>query len=254
MDKPYLIEICANSAFSALAAQEGGAKRVELCTALPEGGLTPSYGEIVLAKKNLHIDLNVIIRPRSGDFLYSDLEIESMIADINLCKELGVHGVVFGMLTAQGDVDVARCQQLLEHCEGLSVTFHRAFDVCRDPMEALQCIIDLGFDRILTSGQAATAPQGSELLSQLVEQAAGRIVIMAGCGVNEDNIAQLAQSTGLREFHFSAKDTMPSQMQFRKEGVPMGGSVTIDEFAIYISSSQKIKNAINSLNSLSKYE
>ncbi len=250
MRPAFLIEVCANSAFSAIAAQEGGAKRVELCAALPEGGLTPSYGEIITAQKHLDIALHVIIRPRSGDFLYSDLEIESMEADIKLCQQLGVAGVVFGALTAQGEVDMPLCRRLLALCEGMSVTFHRAFDVCQDPFVALEQIIDLGFQRILTSGQAATALQGSPLIGQLVEQAAGRIQIMAGCGVNEHNIAQIAKETGAQEFHFSAKDTLPSAMQYRKEGVPMGGKVEIDEFAISISSAQKVKLALQALHSL----
>ncbi len=250
MNSPFLIEVCANSAYSALAAQEGGAKRVELCSALPEGGLTPSYGEIATAQKNLSIDLNVIIRPRSGDFHYSELEIASMIEDICLCQKLGVHGVVFGVLTPQGEVDIPLCKRLLSHCEGLSVTFHRAFDVCRDPFDALETIIELGFDRILSSGQAATALAGKEVLAQLVKQANGRISIMAGCGVNEHNIAEICQATQAHEYHFSAKDTLPSQMQYRKEGVPMGGTVDIDEFAIYISSSEKVRNALHALNNI----
>ncbi len=249
-NSPFLIEVCANSAYSAIAAQEGGAKRVELCSALPEGGLTPSYGEIVTTQKNLSIDLNVIIRPRSGDFHYSELEIASMIEDICLCKKLGVHGVVFGVLTAEGDVDIPLCQRLLSHCDGLSATFHRAFDVCRDPYAALENIIDLGFERILSSGQAASALAGKDVLAQLVTQAGGRISIMAGCGVNEHNIAEIRQATQATEFHFSAKDTLPSQMQYRKEGVPMGGSVDIDEFAIYISSAEKVSNAVRALHTL----
>jgi copper homeostasis protein len=150
----YQIEICTNSVESCLAAQEGGANRVELCAGIPEGGTTPSYGEIAIAREVLtHTRLHVIIRPRGGDFLYSDIEIRTMLKDIEIARRLGADGVVFGCLTADGEVDLTSMQILMEASKGLSVTFHRAFDVCRNPQKALEEIIELGCNRILTSGQ-----------------------------------------------------------------------------------------------------
>lgn len=242
-----ILEICTNSVQSCIQAERGGAARVELCTAIPEGGTTPSYGEIMIARKSISIDLNVIIRPRSGDFLYSRIEIDAMKHDIEICKALGANGVVFGMLTADGDVDKALCKELLAQCEGLSATFHRAFDVCRDPMVALEEIISLGFDRILTSGQAATAFEGRELIGKLVQKAGERVIIMPGCGVNEDNIVAIREATGAKEFHLSARHKILSEMKYRKEGVSMGGSVTIEEFSNNITSAERVKNTIMAL-------
>ena len=205
-------EVCANSVESCLAAQEGGADRVELCAGIPEGGTTPSYAEILQARRLLNkCRLHVIIRPRGGDFCYTSLELERMAIDIDMARQLGVDGVVFGCLDNKGMVDVEACKTLLSHAEGLSCTFHRAFDRTPDPAEALETIIKLGFQRVLTSGQAPTADQGIGLLSQLQQQAAGRIDIMAGAGVNEQNIAQIRAVTGVRAFHFSAREPIAQQ-------------------------------------------
>ena len=175
--KEYQFEVCANSVESCLAAQTGGANRVELCAGIPEGGTTPSYGEIAMARKVLNTArLHVIIRPRGGDFLYSPLETKIMLEDIEIARHLGVDGVVFGCLTANGDIDTVAMKELMEASHGLSVTFHRAFDVCRNPDEALEQIIELGCERILTSGQQPTAEQGIPLLKKLHRQAAGRIM------------------------------------------------------------------------------
>ena len=187
-----IIEICANSAQSCVEAEAGGATRVELCAGIPEGGTTPSYGEIKTAKAlTSKIDINVIIRPRGGDFLYTEAEVQSMLLDIELCKELKVHGVVFGCLTKDGDIDVPLMRRLIETAKPLSVTCHRAFDVCRDPFAALEQLIELGCDRILTSGQQSDAVKGIPLIAELVKRAAGRIIIMPGCGVRENNIARI---------------------------------------------------------------
>ena len=208
----FLFEICANGVESCLAAQEGGADRVELCASIPEGGTTPSFGEIRQARRLLDTArLHVIIRPRGGDFVYSPLEAERMADDIAVARELGADGVVFGCLTPGGDVDKSLCAALLEAAQGMSVTFHRAFDCCRDPRQALEDIISLGFDRILTSGQKPSAEEGTDLLRELNDRAAGRIVLLAGCGVNEDNIASIQRSTGIREFHFSAREPMAAE-------------------------------------------
>ena len=205
MKPTRIIEICANSAQSCVEAEAGGAKRVELCAGIPEGGTTPSYGEIRTAQAlTSSVDINVIIRPRGGDFLYTPAEIRSMLLDIELCKQLKVHGVVFGCLTKEGDIDVPLMRRLIEAARPLSVTCHRAFDVCRDPFAALEQLIELGCDRILTSGQQSDAVKGIPLIAELVKRAAGRIIIMPGCGVRESNIARIEAETGAKEFHTSA--------------------------------------------------
>ena len=226
-----IIEICANSAQSCVEAEAGGAQRVELCAGIPEGGTTPSYGEIKTAQAlTSHIDINVIIRPRGGDFLYTPAEIDSMLQDIELCRELKVHGVVFGCLTKEGDVDVELMRRLIDAARPLSVTCHRAFDVCRDPFVALEQLIDLGCDRILTSGQQSDAVKGIPLIAELVKRAAGRSIIMPGCGVREGNIAMIEARTGAKEFHTSARRIIYSRMEYRNENVPMGSSIVSSEF------------------------
>lgn len=240
-----IIEICANSAQSCVEAEMGGASRVELCAGIPEGGTTPSYGEIKTAQAlTSTIDINVIIRPRGGDFLYTEAEVEAMLLDIELCKQLGVHGVVFGCLTSEGDIDVPLMRRLIEAAKPLSVTCHRAFDVCRDPFAALEQLIELGCDRILTSGQQSTAEKGIPLLKQLVERAGQRIIIMPGCGVHEGNIARIEAETGAREFHTSARSVVHSQMRYRKEEVPMGSSAVTSEFETVQTDREKVKQFV----------
>lgn len=244
----YKIEICTNSVASCVEAQKGGAYRVELCAGIPEGGTTPSYGEIVVARKLLNIKLNVIIRPRGGDFLYSDVEHQTMLQDIEIAKKLGVDGVVFGCLTAEGEIDMERNKELIEAAKGMNVTFHRAFDMCKDPFKSLEKIISLGFDTLLTSGQQPTAIEGVSLLKKLVDVANNRIVIMPGSGVNEDNIAAIAEQTGASEFHFSARESVESQMQYRNPALKMGGTVvSIDEYAQNITNAEKVQRTINKL-------
>ena len=229
--KEYLFEVCANSVESCIAAQAGGANRVELCAGIPEGGTTPSYGDIAIAREVLqNTRLHVIIRPRSGDFLYSPIEQRIMLKDIDNARRLGADGIVLGCLTADA--------------QDISVTFHRAFDVCRNPQKALEDIISLGCDRILTSGQQPTAEAGIPLLKELQLQAAGRITLLAGCGVNESNIARIARETGIHEFHFSARETVASRMQYRKERVPMGATVQINEFERNVTTQERVKATI----------
>ena len=206
-ERPFEFEICANGVESCLAAQDGGADRVELCAAIPEGGTTPSYGEIQVARRLLtQTRLHVIIRPRGGNFVYSALEAERMAMDIAMCRRLGVDGVVFGCLTPEGDIDIALCQRLMQEAQGMSTTFHRAFDRTRDPLQAMEDIIRLGFDRILTSGQKPTAEEGIALREELNRQAQGRIILPAGSGINEENIQKIQRATGISEFHFSARE------------------------------------------------
>lgn len=242
----YTFEVCANSVESCLAAQAGGAHRVELCAGIPEGGTTPSYGEIAIARKKLDIKLNVIIRPRGGDFLYSNTELETMLADIDMMHSLHVDGIVAGALTAEGDIDIDVMQRIMAHAGSIPVTFHRAFDRCRQPLEALHQLIDLGVSRLLTSGLQPTALQGASMIKQLVELANGRIAIMAGCGVNEGNIAQIARETGAREFHFSAREPINSNMLIRNTEVKMGNADE-DEYTRMITTQRRVKNTIQAL-------
>jgi copper homeostasis protein len=243
-----ILEICAGSVQSAHAALAGGAQRVELCGALEVGGITPSVGLIRAVRAIEGLKVHVLIRSRGGDFLYSDLEREIMLEDVRMARRLGVDGVVFGVLTSDGDIDMDFMRQLMAESEGMSVTFHRAFDVCRNPFVALEQIIELGCDRILTSGQMPKAEDGVDLLKQLVEKAGDRIIIMPGCGVNAGNIAKIAQITGAKEFHFSARSKHESGMQFRKSRVSMGGSVMIDEYSRDVTDELIVKDIIAKLN------
>ena len=211
-----ILEIAANSVASALAAQDGGAGRVELCAALELGGLTPSHAQIALARERLRIPLVVLIRPRAGDFLYSELECETMQRDIETCAALGCDGVVLGVLDAEGNVDIVRCRALVAAAGKLGVTFHRAFDLSRDPAQALEDIVALGCECILTSGAQASAVDGAALIRDLVVQANGRLAVMPGAGITAQNIAALAAATGAHEFHASAKHQLPSGMQHRR--------------------------------------
>lgn len=246
--KNFQFEICTNSVESCIAAQEGGASRVELCAGIPEGGTTPSYGEIATAREVLtHTKLHVIIRPRGGDFLYSPVEIKTMLKDIEIARRLGADGVVFGCLTADGEIDIPVMQQLIAASKGLSVTFHRAFDVCRNPHKALEQLIELGCDRILTSGQQANAEAGIPLLKELQQEAAGRIILLAGCGVNENNIRRIAEKTGIGEFHFSARESIKSGMEYKNEAVSMGGTVHISEYERNVTTAERVKNTIDAL-------
>ena len=205
-----IIEICANSVQSAVIAQEGGAQRIELCCNLEQGGLTPSPGTMELARKWLAIEVFVLIRPRVGDFCYSDIEFETMLKNVLFCKELQMDGVVFGVLKADHTIDIERNKILLEAAKPMKSTFHRAFDCIPNPTEGLEQLIDLGFDRVLTSGQASTAVQGQSTIRQLVQQAANRIDILPGSGLNKENIKDFVSFTNVQEVHLSAKQAIPS--------------------------------------------
>lgn len=212
-----VLEICANSVLSALAAQSGGADRVELCDNMAEGGTTPAYSTIAKTRELIQLQLYPIIRPRGGDFLYNDLEFELMWKDIEQCKQLGCDGVVIGLLNADGTIDKRRVKLLVELAWPLGVTFHRAFDRCVNPLNALEDIIETGCERILTSGQQSTATEGTDLIAQLVKKADGRITVMAGSGVRENNIAELVIKTHAREYHSTAKVPALSRMLFKND-------------------------------------
>lgn len=242
------IEICANSVESAVKAQEGGAYRVELCAGIPEGGTTPSFGEMRMARQLLQeTKLHVIIRPRGGDFLYTQLEQEIMLHDIKVARQLGADGVVFGCLTAEGNVDMPAMKKLMNAVGDMNVTFHRAFDMCRNPKEALEDIIKLGCTRILTSGLEANAVAGIPMLKELIEQADGRIIIMPGCGVKPSNIRQIADETGASEFHFSGRSSYESGMIYRNPKVSMGGTVKIEEYQKDVTDPEIVKAAVEEL-------
>ena len=248
MSQRSKIEICANSVESAVKAQEGGAYRVELCAGIPEGGTTPSFGDIRMARQLLqNTKLHVIIRPRGGDFLYSPLELEIMLHDIKVARQLGADGVVFGCLTAEGNIDIPAMKMLMNAVGDMSVTFHRAFDMCKNPLEALEQIIALGCSRILTSGQEPNAVKGIPLLKELVKQADGRIIIMPGCGVNPSNILHIAEETGACEFHFSGRSTYESGMIYRNPKVSMGGTVKIEEYEKDVTNPDIVKAALAEL-------
>ncbi|WP_329904812.1 copper homeostasis protein CutC [Porphyromonas pogonae] len=246
----FQLEICANSALSCVEAERGGATRVELCAGIPEGGTTPSAGEIREARKLIKIPIHVIIRARAGDFCYSPSELDAMAYDIEVARSLGADGVVFGCLDTDGNYDAYANRLLMSKAKGMQVTFHRAFDMCRYPTEVLERLIDDGFHRVLTSGCAPTAPEGVDLLTDLVRQSQGRIGIMAGCGVRAANIAELARRTGITQFHTSLRSNMESPMKFRRREVSMGGTVMIDEYRLPVTDAFLVEQTVDILKKL----
>ncbi|MCB0716453.1 MAG: copper homeostasis protein CutC [Chitinophagaceae bacterium] len=212
--KNYKIEIATSDFATTKAAVEGGADRIELCANLFEGGTTPSYGTIQLCREKFSVDLFPIIRPRGGDFLYSDEEFEIMLRDVRFCKQTGCDGVVIGLLQRDGTLDKERTALLIESAYPLSVSFHRAFDRCIDPFQTMKELIELGCERILTSGQQPVAEKGIELIAALQKEANGKIIIMPGSGVKVSNIQLLAQRTGCMEFHASLRRKEKSMMDF----------------------------------------
>jgi copper homeostasis protein len=243
----FKIEVCVDSLESAIDAQMAGADRIELCSNLPEGGITPGYGTIVSVRNNLEIGMFVIIRPRGSDFLYTDPEFDIMRRDIDVCGEAGVNGVVIGILLQDGNIDIDRTSRLIEFSRPMKVTFHRAFDMCRDPVKGLEDIILTGAERILTSGQKNDASEGSALIGSLVKQAGNRIIIMPGGGIDESNIFRIAQTTGANEFHLSGRKIINSEMFYRKSGISMGRIPDYGEFSRKVADPEKIVNIINTL-------
>ena len=218
-----LIEGCVDSYASCAAACRAGADRLELCANLSIGGTTPSSSLFQQVRRDYAVPVNVLIRPRFGDFLYSEPELEEMGEEIRRFRKRGASGVVIGALTPEGELDREALARLIDCAGGLPVTLHRAFDMTRDPLEALEEAVRLGFRTILTSGQARSAAEGTEALRQVFRQAAGRIDIMAGCGVNRENIVSLYEQTGIRMFHTTGrKGPVDSGMRYRRQGVSMG--------------------------------
>ena len=237
----HLLEICVDSVESAKLAQQGGADRLELCANLIIGGTSPTTAMVKAVMQQVQIPVNVLLRPRFGDFCFTDAEKQVLLEELNQMKALGVNGVVIGALTPQGELDVDFLRQCIKRAEGMWVTLHRAFDVAADPFRALEQAKALGFDSILTSGQQANAVKGADLIAQLVQAAGNEIHVMAGSGVSPDNMPMLAEK-GVRHFHFSAKHRVESQMTFRKEGVPMGLAVA-DEYLRECTDPQKVAEA-----------
>lgn len=219
-----LIEICVEGIDGLLAAQAAGADRVELCASLIEGGITPSFGTVRAALELATIPFHVIVRPRGGDFLYSEAEYRSMLADVRALAELSVAGVVIGCLNADGTIDEQRMSELAQAAGSLNVTCHRAFDMTRDPTEALEALIRCKVGRVLTSGQRDTALEGADLLADLVRQAGDRIIILGCGGLDPENIGKVRRRTGLSEMHFAALKDVPSAMRYRNPKVGMGGT------------------------------
>ena len=244
----YILEVCVDSLESAINAQVAGADRVELCCNLNEGGTTPSYGTIVTVRQNLEIEVYVMIRPRGSDFLYTDPEFDIMKRDIEVCGEAGADGIVIGMLQRDGNIDIDHTSKLIEIARPLRVTFHRAFDMCADPIKCLEDVISTGAERLLTSGQKKDALEGSDLIEKLVKQADNRIIIMPGGGINESNIIKIARVTGANEFHLTGRKIINSEMIYRKSGVFMGGIPEPGEFSKKVADTEKIANIINELN------
>lgn len=217
-DKKYIIEIATSDFETTKSAVAGGADRIELCANLAEGGTTPSYGTLIQCREAFTVSLYPIIRPRGGDFLYTNDEFAIMLQDVKLCKELGYDGVVIGLLNKDGSIDVKRTAQLIEAAYPLGVTFHRAFDRCKDPFKAMEQLIEIGCERILTSGQQPSVVDGVKLVATLNKAADERIIIMPGSGLRKENIKMLAEKTGCVEFHSSLRGKEQSKMDFIHEG------------------------------------
>jgi copper homeostasis protein len=246
----FKLEICVDSVESAINAQNAGAHRVELCNNLMEGGTTPGLGTILSARNHLSIGLHVIIRPRGGDFLYTDLEFDIMRRDIEICGENGVDGIVLGILRPDGTIDLERTAKLIEFAYPMAATFHRAFDMCSDPVQGLVDVIDTGATRLLTSGQRNKAIDGVETINRLVKQAGSKIIVMPGSGIRDSNIASIARATSAKEFHLTARKIIDSDMVFRKQDIYMGGSSDIPEFSRKVADPHMIKRIISILQAI----
>lgn len=238
------IEICLESVESVIAAERGGADRVEFCSDLFEGGTTPSLGAFKTARKHTTIAMMVMIRPRGGDFCYSDLEFETMREDIRLFKEAGADGVVFGILNPDGTIDTKRSKELIALSRPMQVTFHRAFDMTPNAEEALETLIAMGVDRVLTSGQEASVMEGLPLLKKLVDQGRERIIVMPGAGISERNFAYVHEMVGASEYHVFVPAPVESKMQYRPGHIYMGGLLRQPEFDIFHTDEQRVNTFV----------
>lgn len=247
----YQVEVCIDNLESLHYAIAGGASRIELCSSLALGGLTPSFGFMQQAAKISSIPIYAMIRPRQGDFLYSEEEIESMLLDIDAAAQAGLEGVVFGVLTSDGNIDMQQASRLAQRAisHNLGITFHRAIDQCHDYVAAIEAVAELGCERILTSGLASNAEQGIEVLTKMVALANNRFAIMAGAGININNVIQIAQTTGVTQLHLSGKTARQSKMRLIAEQAKMG-SQDLDDFIIPITSIETIEKVVKALRSV----
>lgn len=242
------IEICVDSVESCINAEKGGANRVELCGNLFEGGTTPSFGILELAKEKINIPIYVMVRPRGGDFLYSETEFEVMKREIKTLKSLNIDGIVFGILTKDGKVDKKRCSELLDIWESDKAVFHRALDVSKNIFESVEDIISIGgFERILTSGGEANVMSAIYNLKEMVKRYDDKITIMPGGGINTDNIEYIKENTGAKEYHMAANKNIDSFMEYRNENVFMGGALRLPEFSLKITDENKVKEIISKI-------
>lgn len=235
------LEVCIDNLESLHYAQQGGATRIELCSSLALGGLTPSTGFMQLAARQAHIPVYAMIRPRQGDFLFSGGDIEIMLADIHAAHQAGLQGIVIGALTEQSLIDSTTVTSLIKQAKGLGVTFHRAIDQCVDPFAALDTIMTCGCERVLTSGLQATAPEGTAMIKKMVNYCGDRLSIMAGAGVTPDNVQTLVAETGIKEVHLSGKTTRPSKILNHTSSAHMGNAI-FDDFQIPVTSIDTIKS------------
>lgn len=245
MEESIKIEICLDSVESIIIAERAGADRVELCSDLFEGGLTPTVGTFLLAKERTNIPINVMIRPRGGDFCYSDIEFEVMRKEVMFFKENGADALVFGILTPDGEIDKIRTKELIDIARPLPVTFHRAFDMTRDAFRSLDALISLGVERVLTSGLEATVLEGADTLRALVERAGERMIVMPGSGINERNFNKIKNLIGAKEYHMGLSSSIPSKMAFHPGHVYMGGLLRQNEFTISRAGEERIRSVVS---------
>lgn len=244
-----LIEACVTSVQSAMNAESGGAQRVELCDNLIEGGTTPSAGMIKHTREMISIELFVMIRPRGGDFCYSEDEFAIIKEDVKMAASLGADGVVAGILCPDGTIDAVRMKELRLLAGDMGFTCHRAFDMTIDKQKALEDLISCNVDRVLSSGGRNKAPEGAELLKQMIEQARGRIIIMPGSGVNEETITSLIKKTGASEYHLTGRRLYPGRMLYRNPDVSMGDNNSVPEYDQWITDPERIKKIVELANS-----
>lgn len=245
MEESIKIEICLDSVESVIIAERAGADRVELCSDLFEGGLTPTVGTFLLAKERTNIPINVMIRPRGGDFCYSDIEFKVMKKEALFFKENGADALVFGILTPDGEIDKIRTKELIDIARPLPVTFHRAFDMTRDAFRSLDALISLGVERVLTSGLEATVLEGADTLRALVERAGERMIVMPGSGINERNFNKIKNLIGAKEYHMGLSSSIPSKMVFHPGHVYMGGLLRQNEFTISRAGEERIRSVVS---------
>ena len=230
-----------DSVQSAINAEKGGASRLELCGNLVEGGTTPSLGLLKVIKEKVKIPVYVMLRPRGGDFVYSEDDFQVMKEDLMMLKEVGANGIVFGILTPEGDIDVTRSKEIIKLSHPLPVTFHRAFDMVRDPFVSLSILVSLGVQRVLTSGRDSTALEGLPVLKKLIKQAGDKIIVVPGGGITERNMERILVESGAKEFHCSARSSFDSLMTYRNGRVSMGASYGPPEFSIKVADTARVK-------------